>query len=311
MRRWAAWLSTPVPDGAYFPDGTWFGTPNSEITYGTFAYFFCPPGLTCVQPTSDSGEVVYNMMAADLFAWLAVNDPGGFNPDTGATWRDIARRFFKDAVNHGPQPYGVVGFLTNAYPTTETKALGWMQLFLDYSAQYLAQAPSLTLLGGWNFFSIPNQPEDPEISSALSGLLSDVVVVWSYDTEAGEWLRFKPGAPPEQNTLRSIETGRGYWIYPRNPRSLTTSAMPSQSVSLLEAWNLVGYTGSETRSVAEALAGLTGAWSIIWTWDNGVWQAALPDGSNTLPVEPLTSLRQGKAYWIRINPGAGPVTWTP
>lgn len=192
------------------------------------------------------------MMGADLFAWLAVNDPGGSNPNTGASWRDIARRFFKDSVNHGPQPYGVVGFLTNAYPTTETKALGWMQLFL-----------------------------------------------------------FKPAAPPEQNRLRSIEPGRGYWIYLRNPSSLTTSAMPPQPVSLLDGWNLVGYIGSETRSVTEALAGLTGAWSIIWTWDNGLWQAAIPDDSFTLPVEPLTQLRPGKAYWIKINPGSGPLSWTP
>ena len=311
MRRWAAWLSTPVPDGAYFPDGTYFETPDPGVTYGTFAYFFCPPGLTCTQPTSASGEVVYNMMAADLFAWLAANDPGGSNPNTGASWRAIARRFFKDAVNHGPQPYGIVGFLTNAYPTTETKALGWMQLFLDYSAQYLARAPALSLLGGWNFFSIPNQPDDTSISSVLSTLLADVVVVWSYDTEAGGWLMFKPGASPEQNTLENIEAGRGYWIYVRNPGSIATSGAPLQPVSLREGWNLVGYTGSESRPVGEALAGLAGAWSIVWTWDNGSWQAAIPGDSVTLPVEPLTSFRQDKAYWIRINPGTGTIIWNP
>jgi hypothetical protein len=144
MKRWATFMSTPVPNGAYFPDGSYFSPADTSVTYGSFAYFFCPPGLTCVAPTSTSGEAVYNMMIADLFAWLAVNDPGGANPATGTSWRDIARVTFYDAIYHAPQPYGTVGFLTNQYPTTETKALGWMQLFLDRTAMWLGSAPPRT-----------------------------------------------------------------------------------------------------------------------------------------------------------------------
>jgi hypothetical protein len=44
MQRWATWLSTPVPEGAYYPDRSRFATPDPAITWGTHVYAFCPPG---------------------------------------------------------------------------------------------------------------------------------------------------------------------------------------------------------------------------------------------------------------------------
>ena len=138
LRRWATWLTTPVPNGAYFPDGSFFAPSSPNVSYGSFAYFFCPPGKTCTQPTSTSGEPAYNTMIADLLAWLAQHDPAGRNPNTNVGWNELSRITLYDTVFHAPHPYGVVGFLTNQYPTTETKALGWMQLFTDRAAMWLS-----------------------------------------------------------------------------------------------------------------------------------------------------------------------------
>jgi hypothetical protein len=148
MQRWATWLSTPVPEGSYYPDGSYFATPDPAITWGTHVYAFCPPGKSCTFTTTGVGEPVYNIMAADLFAWLAEHDPSGRNPNTGQPWDRLCRIFFRDAVFHAVQPQGIVGFLTNQYPTTETKALGWIQLFCDRAALYFSSDASLTPEGG-------------------------------------------------------------------------------------------------------------------------------------------------------------------
>ena len=64
-------------------DGSCFGIPNPAITYGAHVYAFCPPGKSGSQPTTAVGEPVYNIMTADLFAWLAEHDSAGNNSNTG------------------------------------------------------------------------------------------------------------------------------------------------------------------------------------------------------------------------------------
>jgi hypothetical protein len=123
LQRVGRWLTTPVPNGPYYPP-----TPGSP---GAFAFYWCPPSLACAIPTSDP-EVAHNPIMVDLLAWLATRDP--------ATWRPIARQVFKDYVYYSAYPDpAIVGFLTNQYPTTETKILGWMQLFGDRAAAWLHQ----------------------------------------------------------------------------------------------------------------------------------------------------------------------------
>ena len=77
-------------------------------------------------------------MASDIYAWLSIHDPEGFNPVNNKTWRELCLLNFGDAVFHGGQSAGFVGFLSNNYPTSETKVIGWMQLFGDRAAGYLS-----------------------------------------------------------------------------------------------------------------------------------------------------------------------------
>jgi hypothetical protein len=101
-------------------------------------------------------DKLYNEMATDLLAYLAVHhggdadptrrgNPGLFAPDDvltpDETWDSLLRRTFGDGVDHGPHPDGVIGFLTNNYPGSESKAVGWMQLFGDRAAARLAGQP--------------------------------------------------------------------------------------------------------------------------------------------------------------------------
>lgn len=99
---------------------------------------WCPPADgSCLQPGEPSiGKPTpsANMLMRDLFAWLAMRDP--------VRWKDAAQAIFRDSVMVSVHPNGTVGFLTDQYPGTETKAMGWQQLFGDRAARWLGATPS-------------------------------------------------------------------------------------------------------------------------------------------------------------------------
>jgi len=121
LTRMGAWAITPLPNGPYDPPGA--------KPYGAFSTDgWCPAEDTCGQAT-DKPSVNTNALFVDLFAWLAQRDP--------EKWAPVARKVFHDFVNHAQHRDGLVGYLTDDYPSTETKILGRAQLFGDRAARWL------------------------------------------------------------------------------------------------------------------------------------------------------------------------------
>ena len=77
----------------------------------------------------------------------------------------------------------------------------------------------------------------------------------------------------------------------------------SKTVSLTEGWNLIGYNGANNASVTDALSSISGKWTIIWNWTDGQWYAKHSSSLNNITPQPLNSLYQGKAYWIKMKEG--------
>jgi len=123
--RMANWVATPYPSG-----------PKTENN--GYSYLWCKSNTTCVQPSDPKGEVAYQIMFADLFTLAHSLDSRGISSATKMSWYDLAIEEFKGSVNNAAQPLGIVGFLTNQYPGTESKILGWMQQFNDRTARLLA-----------------------------------------------------------------------------------------------------------------------------------------------------------------------------
>jgi len=124
FRRIATWITTPIPSGPYT-------RPTAERP-GLLPDYWCPPDRTC--PADANGltpHPVLNVLWADFFAWMATND--------STEWGTPARQFFADSVNHANHPAGVVGYLSNQYPNSESKVMGRIQLFLDRAARWLAR----------------------------------------------------------------------------------------------------------------------------------------------------------------------------
>jgi len=160
---------------------------------------------------------------------------------------------------------------------------------------------TLSFEAGWTMFSVPKQPTDTAIGTALSSVLSDIVVVYGFDNETKTWKRYQPGAG--DNTLTTLEQGKGYWIYLSDAGTVDMSSWDagSATVHLYEGWNLVGYSGTEA-TVEASLANITG-WVVGWTWCEDAWHlkhATLSD----LPVPSFEMFNQQKGYWIYMDQGA-------
>ena len=172
---------------------------------------------------------------------------------------------------------------------------------------------SLFLKKGWNFISLPLQPKDPSINAMLSDISPSVRIIWGYDNEKKEWLKYSPSGSQftVHSSLQSIEAGKGYWIFMTEEGVLTYAGqlVSLPAVRLFPGWNLIGQRGIGSKPIAPALSLLSGKWKNIWNWTDDAWRMR----SAALPVPPsfpsLTDLSQGKAYWIQVAPGTGAMEW--
>ncbi|GAB4403884.1 MAG: hypothetical protein Kow00123_15350 [Anaerolineales bacterium] len=92
-------------------------------------------------------------------------------------------------------------------------------LTLNVPASMAASGQAVQIHPGWNLVGFPgNAPMSAE--DALRNIASAVESAFTLDNNGdGAWLSYSPSAPPEANTLRTFEPGRGYWIYATAPAS--------------------------------------------------------------------------------------------
>jgi hypothetical protein len=158
------------------------------------------------------------------------------------------------------------------------------------------------LVAGWNFISFAKLPADATIASIFSGISSDMKIVWGFDNEQKVWKQYKPGA--SDNSLSTIEQGKGYWVYLTAAHTLdvTIWTAGSSQVHLYEGWNLVGYSGTNGANIIPSLSGVSG-WQIAWAWIGSTWKADAANGQ-TLTLPPVSTFEHGRAYWIKMGTGA-------
>ena len=297
MVRTGIWLSTPIPEGVYVPDGSYLNPPD-DITFGRYAYFFLPPGLTGTYPTSSTSsgvEIPYTIMASDIYAWLSVHDPEGFNPVNNKTWRELCLLNFGDAVYHGAQGSGFVGFLTNYYPTSETKVIGWMQLFGDRAAGYLSNNQvscfvqhQITIPPGWNSLSSYVMPTETDIEALLSGIFPELVTLQTMTD-----VYFPAGGI---NTIVNWESQSAYKIKVDEEVTLTIAGLLEQNktITLAEGWNLIPVISDQPVEVTSLFSGVANDVIVIKSIaDMGIYWPQFD-------INTLIHLQPGKAYFVKM-----------
>lgn len=89
---------------------------------------------------------------------------------------------------------------------------------------------SLSLRAGWNLIGYSLQAPQ-SVASAAATLGNDLATIYEYDRTGGAetWRLYAPGQAPGANTLAELDTGVGYWVEMRSPRtwSLTCGEPPT------------------------------------------------------------------------------------
>ncbi len=165
-----------------------------------------------------------------------------------------------------------------------------------------ARLVTLPLAPGWNFISMPIDPEYRTIGTVLNNITPHVRIVWGYDNQNKRWLKYNPHL--QGSTLDTLESGKGYWIYMDGSANLSITGFDVfPAARLYPGWNLVGYNGTNNADAGPSLMSIQGRWNAIWCWDGGLWYGMHESFAIPALIEQLTRMYRGKAYWIKAKEG--------
>jgi hypothetical protein len=157
---------------------------------------------------------------------------------------------------------------------------------------------TISLSTGLNLISLPLQPLNPSISALTEQLSPCLFQVLAYTLDAEDydaWLYYDPSFS-EQNTLNTMEAGKGYWIDMACPGEMAIVGNPTtSSITLSLGLNLVGYNNLTPLPVSEALVSIVDKYTYVWGYKDDEWTYYDPAdiAGSTLQV-----LTPGSGYWI-------------
>ncbi len=148
---------------------------------------------------------------------------------------------------------------------------------------------------GWNLISLPLIPNDSSIDVILADIIESVDVVWSY--EGGNWTNYRSGGPDSELTV--MVDGNGYWINMTEAATLTIYGLEflpppetPHAYDLGVGWNLMGYKGISTTTMADAYLGSAyDDCDRIWAYYDGAYQGV---AYNDVMIP-------GRGYWIAMS----------
>ena len=157
---------------------------------------------------------------------------------------------------------------------------------------------------GWNFVSIPLTLASTNTETVLLPISGKYSKVYAYNSSdiADPWKVYDLSLPPFLNDLSEINNTKGLWLYATQNATWTVNgSWPSSTpIALKTGWNLVGYPGQTSKTVADALTSIAGKYTKVYTYnafdDADPWKVY----DVTLPpfLNDLSQIQAGRAYWI-------------
>ena len=201
--------------------------------------------------------------------------------------------------DEGASPGDTLLFLINEYsasnfrPNAPVWTMNNATVKLNFDA---GNVDTVVLRSGWNLISFTVMPEDTQIQSILAPILSNTVIVTSFDQSWGGARTFDP-ALPGYSDLQTMDPEHGYWIKLTSPDTLVVTGRrfhSSSPIGLKAGWNLVSYLPEPTESVDVALSSIVGNIYVVDGFDS-VAMTYRP-GS---PYNDLYVMKNGLGYWIK------------
>ena len=146
----------------------------------------------------------------------------------------------------------------------------------------------VSLRTGWNLVSFSALPESPTPANVFAEVSSSVQYVC--DAQGNLW------SPSSSNPgLSTVRLGEGYWVRSASGGvdwNVEGRGNPDTEISLVQGWNLIGYTLPRAGLVANVLRTALASGKVQYITDQS---------GNVYPGGSLTSIQPGVGYWVRAT----------
>jgi len=330
------YFSTPVKQTHSFVKffGDVFTIDGVTMVTGDEIGVFDPDGVLC-------GRVIIDNK--DMYALAVYGDDPLTPEDEGAEKDDVLTFKIWDMSCNNEQIISSDMFspksLSDSIPACSTQPPVWTGNNDIWGLNFnLLSDQLIPLRQGWNLFSFSVNkvyydsempPNVPTLSNAIFekvSSLNDVLI--SIDGKYSEIRNsdingeqtFDANAPPYSNTLHYLASGYGYWIKMYEPGILRLSgvrAKPSDTLSLHEGWNLIGYWHTDMQydsylppsvpiSCQVIETKVTGLNKILESIDGKYSYVRGVDINgghdfNFTPFSDMHYMAPGYGYWLKMN----------
>jgi len=169
-------------------------------------------------------------------------------------------------------------------------------LFIGLFEKQVQAAYEIPLSTGWNLISIPEQQTDITIDVVTGSIAGKFKSIWAYSNDS--WTLYDPNNAGFSD-LTTMDASRGYWINMESSGTLIGSGMKASStVQLSVGWNLIGYNGNSTKTIADAIGAISGNIESIWAMENGQWKSYIKGSPG---MSDLSQMKIGFGYWVNVT----------
>lgn len=199
-------------------------------------------------------------------------------------------------------------------PNLDLAANVWVDLghaTTNVNAQLSLQAQTVSLdwVSGWNLVSLPVMLSDSSLPTAFDSIAGSYGDVFAYETcGVGVWKIFNPDIPmppgEDEKSLTAVDVESGYWVNMSTPDTVVLDGVHplTTTINLCPGWNLIGYPSLAMRPVEEALASISGQYSLVRQYrasDATPWKSYNPNLPPSLNT--LVNMEPGYGYWIYMT----------
>ena len=162
---------------------------------------------------------------------------------------------------------------------------------------------AVTLVPGWNFVSIPEQPDDTSAASVLAPIAGKYFKVWAVDNcdTVDPWKLYQP-SDLASSDLETIDPTKGMWIKALEVVDLPSTGVLASStkIHLCPGWNLIGFPAAQIRPMPEAMKPFEGSYRRVMTYDATATESQWDVYSTDVPEwgNDLWEMKPGRAYWV-------------
>jgi hypothetical protein len=171
----------------------------------------------------------------------------------------------------------------------------------DFSSELRYPDPfstTISLSAGLNLISLPLEPLNPSISSLTQQLSPCLVNVSSYVNDTYAWEFYDP-TQLDQNTLGTLEPGKGYWVEMACPGEMTVVGnRTTNPIILIPGLNLVGYNSLTPFPISVALSSIADKCTMVSAYEDDEWKYYDPANETGSTLQVLTP---GSGYWIEVR----------